>query len=48
MLNNQIEGKINEYGDSHTNFEDNHIWDDHTVMIWDYERAYVIYFPSEK
>jgi hypothetical protein len=38
MMSNHIEKEI---------IKQAHEWDDHTIVTWDYERANVIYFPSQ-
>jgi hypothetical protein len=39
MSSNQVKGKIiKQVGE----------WDDHTIMAWVYEGAYVIYFPGQE
>jgi hypothetical protein len=39
MSSNQVEGEIIEQAQVHE-------WDDHTIVIWDYEGVDVIYFLS--
>jgi hypothetical protein len=39
MSSNQVEGKITKLVGE---------WDDHTIVTWVYEGAYVIYFPSQE
>jgi hypothetical protein len=39
MSNNEVEGEIIEHACE---------WDDHAIVIWDYEWPNVIYFPSQE
>jgi hypothetical protein len=39
MFNSQVEGEI---------IEQTCKWDDHTIVIWNYEGAYVMFFPGQE
>jgi len=48
MSSTQNKGEKVEKANSNMVLDDNDIWDDYTIVTWDYERANVIYFLDEE